>query len=131
MSAYTAKQLKEIGANPYTYKVTNSRVYFTAEFKEMYWQSYQNGETGREILKKSGYNPDYFTQSKIDHLTRRIKQQAERGEFSEGIKQQGRSRKSPECPEMTAENMQKLWAQVQYLDQEVEFLKKLMRAEKS
>lgn len=133
MAKYTAKQQEEIAANPYTLKVTDTRVYFTADFKEKYWLSYQNGESGKEILKKFGYDPNHFDDSTVYRLSARIKAQGIKGEFTEGV---GRRRRKPsgrktQCPDMTAKEMQDLWVQVQYLSQEVELLKRLCRAEKA
>ena len=34
MREYTAKQIKELKANPYTLKVTKNKLYFTIKFKE-------------------------------------------------------------------------------------------------
>lgn len=36
MKEYTAKEIKRLKANPYTFKVTKSKLYFTAEFKEAF-----------------------------------------------------------------------------------------------
>ena len=35
MREYTAREMKLLKANPYTYRVTKSKLYFTAEFKEL------------------------------------------------------------------------------------------------
>lgn len=133
MAKYTAKQQKELAANPHTLKVTASRIYFTADFKEKYWISYQNGESGKDILKKYGYNPDYFEDSTVHRLTARIKKQAAAGGFTEGPGRRGhgQTRKPPGCPAMTHEDLEELWVQVQYLTEEVEFLKKLCRADEA
>ena len=37
MREYTAKQIKELKANPYTLKVTKNKLYFTIKFKEDFW----------------------------------------------------------------------------------------------
>ena len=36
MKEYTAKEIKLLKANPYTFKVTKNKLYFTAEFKEAF-----------------------------------------------------------------------------------------------
>ena len=51
MREYTTKEVKQLRANPYTYKVTKNKLYFTAEFKEAFWVGYQAGVAPREILK--------------------------------------------------------------------------------
>ncbi|MFR7520723.1 MAG: HTH domain-containing protein [Mediterraneibacter faecis] len=66
MREYTAKQIKELKANPYTLKVTKNKLYFTIKFKEDFWTSYQAEMLPRKILKDFGYNPEYFEQKQID-----------------------------------------------------------------
>ena len=36
MKEYTAKEMKLLKANPYTFKVTKTKLYFTTEFKDDY-----------------------------------------------------------------------------------------------
>ena len=67
MREYTAKQIKELKANPYTLKVTKNKLYFTIKFKEDFWTSYQAGNAPRKILKDFGYNLEYFEQKNIRH----------------------------------------------------------------
>ena len=50
MKEYTPKQIKELKKNPYVYKVTKHKLYYTAKFKEDFWISYQAGNAPRKIL---------------------------------------------------------------------------------
>ena len=50
MKEYTEKQIKELKKNPYVFKVTKHKLYYTAKFKEDFWVSYQAGNTPRKIL---------------------------------------------------------------------------------
>ena len=34
------REVKLLKANPYTFKVTKNKLYFTAEFKEAFWMAY-------------------------------------------------------------------------------------------
>ena len=43
MKEYTAKEMKLLKANPYTFKVTKNKLYFTIEFKKAFWTAYQAG----------------------------------------------------------------------------------------
>ena len=36
MKEYTAKEMKLLKANPYTFKVTKNKLYFTIKFKEAF-----------------------------------------------------------------------------------------------
>jgi len=39
MRAFTQEQIKKLKTNPYTFKVTTNKLYFTAKFKEDFWIS--------------------------------------------------------------------------------------------
>ena len=43
MKEYTVKQINELEKNPYVYKATKHKLYYTAKFKEDFWISYQAG----------------------------------------------------------------------------------------
>lgn len=54
MKEYTAKEMKLLQVNPYTFKVTKNKLYFTIEFKEDFWVTYQAGMASRSILENLG-----------------------------------------------------------------------------
>ncbi len=45
MKEYTAKEMKLLKANPYTFKVIKNKLYFTIEFKEAFWTAYYDKKT--------------------------------------------------------------------------------------
>ena len=57
-----AKQIKELKSNPYVYKVTKHKLYYTAKFKEDFWVSYQAGNAPRKILLDLGFDLTMFGQ---------------------------------------------------------------------
>lgn len=79
MKEYTSKEIKVLKANPYTFKVTKSKLYFTAEFKEAFWIDYQAGITPRKLLLDMGYDTEMSGQKQIDSIVQRIKKQAQNG----------------------------------------------------
>ena len=85
MREYTAKEMKLLKANPYTFKVTKNKLYFTIEFKEAFWTAYQAGFAPRKILQDLGYDLEMFGQKQIDSMVQSIKRQAQDGNgFREG-----------------------------------------------
>ena len=80
MREYTAKEQRLLLANPYTYKVTRNRLYFTAAFKEEFWAGYQAGVAPRKMLSNLGYDPGMFGQKQVDSMVQSIKRQAASGE---------------------------------------------------
>ena len=133
MKEYSAKQIKQLMANPYTLRVTKNKLYFTKKFKEDFWVSYQAGNAPRKILTDFGYDLACFEQKQIDSLVQRIKKQALSGEgFREGENREKRVRiKSVEQPDENHPSIEQMQHELLYLRQEVEFLKKIIKADNS
>ena len=136
MKEYTAKEMKLLKANPYTFKVTKNKLYFTAEFKEAFWMAYQAGVAPRKIIEDLGYDLEMFGQKQIDSIVQRIKKQAYEGNGSRQGENHTRRRKDEltmlkgSAPE-SEETFMRIMNEVKYLRQEVEFLKKIMKADNS
>ena len=134
MKEYTLKQIKVLQANPYTLKVTTKKLYFTAQFKEDFWVSYQAGNAPRKIMQDLGYDLSMFTQKQIDNYVQRIKKEALSGNgFKEGENRQRRvPMKEPSEEELSSpQSIERMQNELLYLRQEVEFLKKIIIADNS
>lgn len=134
MKEYTAKEMKLLKANPYTYKVTKNKLYFTIEFKETFWTAYQAGMAPRKILEDLGYDLGMFGQKQIDSMVQSIRRQAQGGSgFRQGENRTRRRKGELSIPEGTTMESKEALAgilnEVKYLRQEVEFLKKIVRTE--
>jgi len=134
MKEYTQKQIKQLLKNPYVYKVTKYHLYYTAKFKEDFWNSYQAGNSPRKILSDFGFDLSMFGQKQIDSLVQRIKKQALSGNgFSEGENRTKRIRRNPtdETELSSPQSIERMQNELLYLRQEVEFLKKIIIADNS
>lgn len=133
MKEYSAKQIKQLMANPYTLRVTKNKLYFTKEFKKDFWISYQAGNAPRKILTDLGYDLACFEQKQIDSIVQRVKKQALSGEgFREGENREKRVRiKSLEQTGGNPLSIDQMQHELLYLRQEVEFLKKIIKADNS
>lgn len=134
MKEYTAKQIKELEKNPYVFKVTKHKLYYTAKFKEDFWGSYQAGNTPRKILTDFGFDINVFGQKQIDSLVQHIKKQALSGNgFTEGENRQRRVPMKATCEEelSSLQSLERMQNELLYLRQEVEFLKKIIIADNS
>ena len=134
MKEYTAKEMKLLKANPYTFKVTKSKLYFTIEFKEAFWTAYQAGMAPRKILEDLGYNLEMFGQKQIDSIVQSVKRQAQSGDgFRQGENRTRRKKDELSIPEGTSvesqEALTNILNEVKYLRQEVDFLKKIVKTE--
>jgi len=134
MKEYTAREMKLLKANPYTFKVTKNKLYFTIEFKETFWTAYQAGMAPRKILQDLGYDLEMFGQKQIDSMVQSMKRQAEGGNgFRQGENRTRRKKDELSIQEGAAaepkETLENILNEVKYLRQEVEFLKKIVRTE--
>ena len=134
MKEYTEKQIKELKKNPYVFKVTKQKLFYTAYFKEDFWVSYQAGNTPRKILRDFGFDINIFGQKQIDSLVQHIKKQALSGKgFTEGENRQRRvPMKATSEEELSSpQSIERMQNELLYLRQEVEFLKKIIIADNS
>ena len=127
MKEYTAKEMKLLKANPYTFKVTKNKLYFTIEFKEAFWTAYRAGMAPRKILEDLGYDLEIFGQKQIDSIVQSIKRQAQsRSGFRQGENRTRRKKDGLSIPGGTSleakEALEGILNEVRCLRQEVEFL---------
>ncbi len=134
MRTFTEEQIKKLKKNPYTFKLTKNKLYFTAKFKEDFWISYQAGNAPRKVMHDLGYDLSMFTQKQIDNYVQRIKREALSGEgFREGENRQRRiPQKATDEKELSSpQSIERMQNELLYLRQEVEFLKKIIIADNS
>lgn len=122
---FTDKEVEMLRDNQYTYAVTPHILSFTKEFKELFWDEYQAGAIPRQILEKYGYPTDVLGKGRIWGIAHIIKKQyyspegLHEGAIPRPIKPPGEDAKT------TEERVSRLQGEVQYLRQEIEFLKKI------
>ena len=134
MRTFTEEQIKKLKKNPYKFKLTKNKLYFTAKFKEDFWISYQAGNAPRKVMHDLGYDLSMFTQKQIDNYVQRIKREALSGEgFREGENRQRRiPQKATDEKELSSpQSIERMQNELLYLRQEVEFLKKIIIADNS
>ena len=127
MKKYTQKQIKELKSNPYTLQVSDKRIFFTIEFKKIFWKKYQAGMSPRSIFKEMDYNLDYFGQKQIDSIVQRVKKEALAGEFTECYSRINRIKINEPSSDITPQNIKQMQNELLYLRQEVDFLKKVLK----
>ena len=132
MVKYTKKQQKELEKNPYTYKATDNRIFFTKEFKQVFWIKYNAGMSPRTILKELDYDLSYFNQGQIDNIVQHLRKKSISGEqFTEGYSKERRPNIKIPPPDNSPQTIQQMQNEITYLRQEVEFLKKVSGQERA
>lgn len=121
---FTNEEIEMLRSNPYTYAVTPHVISFTKEFKELFWEEYQAGIIPRQILEKYGYPAEVLGKQRIWGIAHTIKAQF----YSEdGLHEGSLQKKTPSAISSgtTEEAVAQLQHEVEYLKQEIEFLKKI------
>lgn len=120
---FTDKEVEMLRNNPYTYAVTPHILSFTKEFKELFWKEYQAGAIPRQILEQCGYPASVLGKKRIWGIAHTIKSQYY---SKEGLREGSLPRNSSGNDDKTAEDaVRQLQGEVEYLRQEIEFLKKI------
>ncbi len=130
---FSSEEIEMLRANPYTERVTAEQISFTLAFKEEFWRLSVEGCTGNNAFHKLGYDPDVLGFERVHNITKRIRRAAR---TPEGIKGSAKSRmriskenfSSAELEKMSRqESERRLQSEIVYLQQQMAFLKKLMR----
>lgn len=130
---FSTEEVAVLRANPYTEKVSEDRISFTLAFKEEFWRLSIEGCTGNIAFRKLGYDPEVLGFERVHNLTKRIRRAAKTPEGIRGVKK-SRVRITKEhfsnadLEKMSRrESEQRLQNEIIYLQQQMAFLKKLMR----
>ena len=121
---FTEEQQQELQNNKYTARVTANSLSFTKEFKELFYNEYLTGVLPREILRRYGYPVEILGKRRIWGIARCIKKEYE---SNGGFRDVRSPRPAPaRSEELTPEQqIRQLQHKLDYLTQEVEFLKKI------
>ena len=126
---FTEEQQQLLRQNPYVYCVTGSRLQLTREFKELFLTAYNAGEYPREILINYGFDIGIIGERRVWSISSHIRTEYEKyGEFHEGYsspRQRDTTHPSSASSETDGDKLRKLQHDVDYLKQEIEFLKKI------
>lgn len=118
---FTDEEVRILLANPYTAKVTTTYISFTKEFKELFWKDYCGGLPAKTILHQYGYDPEIFGDIRIRGIVYNLAKKR--------LKDPANKLKPRSCvsvnPDDPAAAIKQLEHEVQYLRQEVAFLKKI------
>ncbi len=134
---FTPEEIKILKGNAYTWKVSADRITYTQDFQKAFWELSLQGLSGTDAFKALGYDPEILGKERIHNTTKRIRRQ---GNSPEGIQKKPtqwmrttrKQFKMADLEKMShkeaAKRMQK---EIVYLQQQVEFLKKVMQQDGS
>ena len=123
---FTDQEVEMLRANKYTYAVTPHILSFTKEFKNLFWEEYQGGALPRQILENCGYPASVLGKERIWGIAQAIKNQYHSSDgLREGSLSKSNHARNADGAKTTEEQVKELQGEIQYLRQEIEFLKKI------
>ena len=151
---FTPFEIELLRQNPNTYSVTPRMLSFTAEFKRLYWERYQAGDAVVQIFEDAGYDPLVVGYTRMHSLAPNLRKVVREGrEFTEfgarsslGPANSPRDKPknneallsgSPSKPSKkrtantSSVDIEKMYHEIVYLRQHVEFLKKIIAKDNS
>ena len=119
---FTPEELKLIRENPYVKSATSKMIRFTAEFKEEFWRQYsEEHKSPQQIMKDLGFDVEVLGANRINGILIHIREQARSGEGCWDVRKVYSDNERPLPP---SKAILKLQHELEYLKQEVEFIKK-------
>lgn len=130
---FTPEEVEILKENPYTWKVSLDRITYTQEFQRAFWELSLQGLSGTDAFRKLGYDPRILGKERVHNTTKRIRKQ---GNSPEGIRLKPRKWMRTTRKQFKAADLEKMshkeaakrmQQEIVYLQQQVEFLKKIMQ----
>jgi hypothetical protein len=116
----TKEQIEYFKSNPHIRHVGQSFVYFKDDFKEQFWRMYHDENLlPQEILLRLGVDYEMLGRKRVEGIVQNLKIK-----YADGIAEDKRKKRKIESDDKR--QMSKLRAEVEYLRQENEFLKKIV-----
>lgn len=124
---FTQKEIEVLRPSPYVQNVSQSMVFFSASFKEQFWKMLCDGKAPGDIVIALGIDPDILGDNRIAGLKAIVKREVKAGKgFRDYITSTG-GRSNYMSPEARIKYLEQ---QVEYKDQEIAFLKKIVSGQR-
>jgi len=123
---FTEKEMDILRGCPYVLDVTPNVVFFSAEFKELFWNASQEGKRPYDFVKSIGIDPDILGETRLNGLKSLIKKEVKAGKGFRDLRTYREDFKKYTNSEMKIRFLEQ---QLEYKDQEIEYLKKIVLLE--
>ena len=131
---FTQDEIKLLESNPFTRNVTEYKIFFTLEFKNLFLSKYEQGLSVIAIFEELGYNPEILGRNRMYCFSDRLLHQIEAGKPLTEVPA-GSKIPAPANTDYNTMPAQQSVASMQrelaYLRQQVEFLKKISQLDKT
>jgi len=125
VNKFTDEQIEYFKRNRHVRNVGRSFVYFNDNFKEEFWLMYREENLlPKEILLRLGVDYEMLGRKRVEGIVQNLKKK-----YAGGIAEDRRKKRKTE--QSRERHVSKLHAEIEYLRQENEFLKKIVSASKA
>ena len=121
---FTEEERKKLLENKYTLDVTEANIFYTNEFKNLFWIHYQAGEGVKSIFKQLGYDVNILGNGRIYNFSHKLSEDMKSGSIP--IKTNIKENKETLNTKYSDEEIKAMEYELTYLRQEVSFLKKIL-----
>jgi hypothetical protein len=126
---FSTEEIVSLRSSPYIRSVSDKFVSFTTKFKELAYRELMSGKSMRTVFRDNGIDPDILGATRVDGFRFTLMKNAERIEGFANLNERNH-RRPAESREATLEGrVKQLEHELAYTRQEVEFLKKIQRAD--
>ena len=125
---FTPEQLEILANNPYTSKVDWHHIWFTLEFQNLFLTRYEQGESSSEIFESLGYDIEILGRYRVYNYPRNLYSRLEKGlplTETPGQKKVNAPSNVDYNTMPAQQSVAAMQRELQYLRQQVEFLKKI------
>ena len=120
---FTPEEMAILKANPYVLEVTEDIIHFSASFKSSFWDRLQNGMKPPDIFRELGIDPNLLGTGRVSGFKGMLKHEVLAGK---GFRDLNTCKEYYAKNMTTAQRIAYLEQQLEYKDQEIEFLKKIV-----
>ena len=125
---FTSEEMTTLKASMYVKNITQKQVSFTIAFKQRFWEEYQTGKMVHCIIADMGIDPEILGDRRIYGIRATVKNTVNRGE-SFRDKRSSRNKEDDE-KEKIGSPIAYMQHRINYLEQEMEFIKKIIITDK-
>ena len=127
---FTQEEITLLEKNIYTYKVNESMIKFTDDFRDDFWRLYLTDMSVKEIFRTLGYNPELLGTKRIDGFVFNLRKELLTDEQRlNSISITSKVRRPPSDTKYSdmksKEAIKSMEIELAYLRQEIDFIKKL------
>ena len=120
---FTEEEMALLRLSSYVLDVSPSIVHFSAEFKELFWSSLQEGKEPRDIFIEFGIDPDILGVYRVSGFKGMLREEVRAGKGFRDLRTYGTYLDVYTNPEAKVKHLEQVLA---YKEQEIEFLKKIV-----